>query len=81
MAETQKRGQVEILRDLVQVQSAHGNWNCNPYMMGLANGLILALSLFDGGEPKYLSAPEKWLDDLPKTSEQPTVAEPARIEP
>lgn len=57
---------VKALRDLVAIQCADGNWNYDPYMQGLANGLILALSLFEGGRPEYLEAPAVWLADLPK---------------
>lgn len=53
----------EALRDLVRVQSAEGNWNYDPYMMGLANGLILALAMVEGGEPKYFDAPAVWVRD------------------
>ena len=50
----------EGLRDLVRVQSAEGNWDYDPYMYGLANGLILALAMVEGGELKYLDAPAVW---------------------
>lgn len=54
---------VEQVRDVLKVQSQNGNWNYDPYMQGLANGLICALSIIDGVEPVYFSAPEKWLRD------------------
>jgi len=56
---------VEQLKDLIKTQSSHGNYDCNPYMWGLANGLILALSLFDGVSPVFLERPAKFLDDEP----------------
>lgn len=56
---------LQALRDLTQVQCTDGNWNCNPYMHGMANGMIFALSLFEAGEPKYLDAPAEWLKDRP----------------
>jgi hypothetical protein len=55
--------QILHLQDLINIQSTNGNYDCNPYMWGLANGLILAMSLFTGNEPNFLSQPEKWLDD------------------
>lgn len=50
---------------MVNVQSSPGNWNVNPYMHGMANGLILALHTArdDEGEVAYLPAPAKWTDD------------------
>lgn len=56
---------LQTLRDVTQVQCNNGNWNYDPYMHGMANGMIFALSLFDTGEPKYLDAPAEWLKDRP----------------
>jgi hypothetical protein len=56
---------VEALRDLVKIQKQPGNWNCNSYMHGMANGMILALAMLENREPDYLSKPDRWLDDLP----------------
>ena len=55
---------ISDLKNLCDIQSESGNWNCNPYMQGLTNGLIMALSIFTGEEPKFKSAPDKWLDDI-----------------
>lgn len=55
---------LQTLRDMTQVQCSDGTWNYGPYMQGMANGMIFALSLFDGGEPKYLDAPDVWLKDI-----------------
>ena len=62
------------LKDLIDVQCADGNWNYSAYMMGLANGLILADSLilkYEGGlvhydrpGPEFKSKPKKgFLED------------------
>ena len=56
---------IESLRDLKKTQCADGNWNYDPYMHGMANGLILALSLFEEGKVEFLEAPELWLESLP----------------
>ena len=55
---------LEMLREILNIQCIDGNWNSNPYMHGLANGMILALALFDDKCPEYLKAPETWLDDI-----------------
>jgi|GEM_PF-2761008 len=51
------------LEELVKVQSQHGNWDNNPYMHGMANGMILAVSVLLEQEPEYLEAPEMFLED------------------
>ncbi len=51
---------IEALRDLVRIQSAEGNYDYDPYMQGLANGLIMALSLFEDKDPAFLKAPTVW---------------------
>ena len=55
--------QVDKVRQMVEVQGLHGNWNFDPYMQGLYNGLEFALSLMEKREPIFRSAPEKWLCD------------------
>ncbi len=55
---------VEALKEAVKIQTSDGNWNYEPYMHGMANGLIFALSLFEEnkeGGPEYLEAPKEWL--------------------
>jgi len=54
---------VEVLREMVDIQCTNGNWNYNPYMYGMANGMIFALSLFDNEQPKYLEQPDEWLQN------------------
>jgi hypothetical protein len=51
------------LDDLIDLQSSNGNWNYNEYMMGLANGMILARHIMrdERGEVPYLTAPNVWL--------------------
>ena len=57
----------EALDDILAVQCADGNWNHDAYMHGMANGLILARSLFDNKRPEFLVAPEAWGEDTPTT--------------
>lgn len=53
------------LEDVLKIQCSNGNWNYDAYMMGLANGLIMAKSLITNEEPVFLDAPKKWLKDYP----------------
>ena len=62
---------VKSLREMIDIQCSDGNWNYDPYMHGMANGMLFALSLFDDKRPEYLKAPEVWLKDVPN-DEKPT---------
>lgn len=54
---------LEDLNRLVELQSSDGNWNYDPYMHGLANGLILSQAIIENAEPRYKEAPSTWLHD------------------
>jgi len=56
---------ISDLEDLLKIQCGDGNWNYDPYMQGMANGMILAMSLFKGVAPEFLDAPEVWGKDSP----------------
>lgn len=58
------------LDNVTSIQCADGNWNYDPYMQGMANGLILAQSIIKGHEPSFLGAPPEWLSDKPITNEE-----------
>lgn len=58
---------IKALKDALKVQCSDGNWNYDPYMHGMANGMIFALSLFEAGRPEYLEAPEVWGEAHPNT--------------
>jgi len=55
------------LDNLIDIQTANGNWNFDPYMHGLANGMLLRRhTAFDvEGEVPFLDAPDEWLADRP----------------
>lgn len=52
-----------ILREMRDVQGSNGNWNYNPYMHGMYNGMEYALALIEDRDPDFKDAPEKWLSD------------------
>lgn len=64
-----EQDRVEILKEMIKTQCSDGNYNYDPYMYGMANGMIFALSLFDDKEPDYLEAPKEWLKDKPNDHE------------
>ena len=63
------------LEDLIKIQNSHGNWNYDPYMRGLANGLILAKSVATGEDAKFLSEPAGYLVDKPNDGKPPVAVE------
>ena len=65
------KSKAEQIQDLIDIQCSDGNWDYDPYMQGLANGLILALHILKDYEdgPDYKEAPKQWLSDL-KTLEK-----------
>lgn len=55
---------VQSLYGQLEIQGQDGNWNCNSYMMGLYNGIELAIATLENREPRYRNKPETgWLDD------------------
>jgi hypothetical protein len=54
---------LEKLKEMVGVQCSNGNWNYDPYMHGMANGMIFCEALMENKDPQYLGAPKVWLHD------------------
>lgn len=52
---------------LIKIQCSDGNWNCDSYMHGLANGMLLIQAMVNGVTPDYLSAPTFWLSRTYRT--------------
>ena len=53
------------LRKCTDIQCSSGNYDCNEYMYGMANGLILALHIMQGSldtNVPYMEKPAKWID-------------------
>lgn len=65
---------LDQLKSMEKIQRASGNWDFDPYMHGLANGLILAVATLEGKEPQFLEAPKEWRADQ-KAVGEPTVAQ------
>lgn len=51
---------IQNLKDVHRVQGSDGNWNYDPYMLGLYNGLEMALAIMENREPVFRDKPEKW---------------------
>jgi hypothetical protein len=63
MESEQVEARISDLAEMVKVQCYDGTWNYDPYMHGLANGLIFGLAIMKNEEPKFLEAPEVWGKD------------------
>lgn len=48
------------MRDLIKVQGSQGNWDYDPYMQGMYNGMELYLAMVEDREPVFRDAPAKW---------------------
>lgn len=55
---------IKKAREMLSVQGDSGNWNYDPYMHGMYNGMEYMLSLIENREPIFKSAPGKWLKDI-----------------
>lgn len=56
---------VSAAKDQLKTQSSKGIWDYDPYMHGMANGMILAVATITGEDPNFLDAPEKWGRNFP----------------
>ena len=56
---------LEVFDEMIDLQCSNGNYDFDPYMHGMANGMIYMRSLIDGGDPTFMEAPDVWLNDLP----------------
>ena len=62
---------IKSIEEITDIQCSNGNFNIDPYMHGLANGLICSLHVlqddydnpYTGQKSKrpFLEAPKKWL--------------------
>lgn len=60
--------------NILAVQGQSGNWNHDPYMHGLYNGMEMIVAIFEKREPKFRDAPEQWLSEI-ETDFNPIQAE------
>lgn len=61
------------LRNIRDIQGESGNWNYNPYMLGMYNGIELALATLEDREPDYREKPDEWLQY--RTASEPSSPE------
>lgn len=51
---------INKLQDLIDVQATPGNWDYDPYMNGLLNGMLIAQSVLKDVEPNFPDSPKEW---------------------
>ena len=54
------------MKELLEVQGRDGNWNLDPYMQGMYNGMELMVALAEGRDPVFRKAPDNWLPAPPQ---------------
>ena len=60
MSKTLLDEKIDKVQDLVDIQCSCGNYDYDPYMHGMANGMIVILSVLTGQDPELVDAPDKW---------------------
>jgi len=51
---------LEQMKQFVKIQGASGNWDYDPYMLGIYNGLELCLSSLEKRNPVFKDPPKVW---------------------
>ena len=53
---------IEDYQRLLDIQLSNGNWDANPYMHGMANGMIMFhnMAANPGTSPEFKTAPQYW---------------------
>jgi len=51
---------LENVNDIIDIQSSKGNWDYDPYMHGMLNGMLMIKSIITKEDPEFYSAPEIW---------------------
>ena len=57
---------LDKLKELQEIHGTDGNWNYDAYMMGLYNGLELAIATLENRIPNYKETPNEWVGDKRK---------------
>lgn len=65
-----KQAFADDIGEMLEVQGTSGNWDYDPYMHGMYNGMEFCHSLIKGVGPKYKDAPDEWLTSTPAMTGQ-----------
>lgn len=56
----QRADLIKAMEDVIKVQTSTGIWDADPYMHGMANGMILMHSMAVATTPEFIKAPSYW---------------------
>lgn len=51
---------IEAIDSVIKTQKADGNWNYDPYMHGMLNGMLLIETIVTDKKYNPYSAPKRW---------------------
>lgn len=63
ITQAELRKKLDSLKNVVEIQKGRGTCDISPYMHGMANGLILALSIMEDTEPEFIDRIKTYLCD------------------
>jgi len=55
------KSELDIITNLINIQGDSGNWDYDPYMFGMYNGMVLIKSVLEDNDPEFRDAPENWI--------------------
>lgn len=64
---------IKRMREMLAIQGSHGNWNLDPYMQGMYNGMEFMMALAEGRDPVFKEAPDQWIADIPPEQTNPDI--------
>jgi hypothetical protein len=65
------KSKIQRLREVHAIQGDEGNWNYDNYMVGLFNGLELALAIIENREPEFRETQTPTAYDLANSNSKP----------
>ena len=55
---------LEQVKSALAIQGENGNWNYDPYMHGMYNGMEFVVATLEGRDPEFRDAPATWLYNI-----------------
>jgi hypothetical protein len=49
------------IKNVIEIQSTHGNWDYDPYNHGMLNGMLLIQTILTKNNYRPRCAPRKWI--------------------
>lgn len=71
VSKTLSAKQYEDAQNVMQIQAANGNWNYDPYMHGIFNGMEMMMAIIEDRDPIFKEAPDAWIVDIKNDEDNP----------